>query len=94
MTCSAEDDYRLEHCFSDRLLGDNSRCAPTVASIPTPSSPSAAEMDVRFSITIRQHARLRNLIEAIPEEDWTPISYWMDGTADVAETTCRACPNK
>ena len=24
------------------------------------------EMDVRFSITIRQHARLRNLIEAIP----------------------------
>ena len=30
-------------------------------------------MDVRYSITIRQHARLRNLIEAIPEEDWTPI---------------------
>ena len=45
-------------------------------------------MEVRFSITIRQHARLRNLIEAIPEEDWTPIPYWMDGAADVAETTC------
>ena len=45
------------------------------------------EMDVRFSITIRQHARLRNIIEAIPEEDWTPIPYWMDGAADVAETT-------
>ena len=45
------------------------------------------KMDVRFSITIRQHARLRNLIEAIPEEDWTPIPYWMDGAADVAETT-------
>ena len=45
------------------------------------------EMEVRFSITIRQHARLRNLIEAIPEEDWTPIPYWMDGAADVAETT-------
>ena len=44
-------------------------------------------MDVRFSITIRQHARLRNIIEAIPEEDWTPIPYWMDGTADVAEAT-------
>ncbi len=44
-------------------------------------------MHVRFSITIRQHARLRNLIEAIPEEDWTPIPYWMDGAADVAETT-------
>ena len=45
------------------------------------------EMDVRFSITIRQHARLRNIIEAIPETDWTPIPYWMDGAADVAEAT-------
>ena len=44
-------------------------------------------MDVRFSITIRQHARLRNIIEAIPETDWTPIPYWMDGAADVAETS-------
>ena len=41
---------------------------------------------VRFSITIRQGASLRNLIEAIPEADWTPIPYWMDGAADVAET--------
>ena len=31
------------------------------------------QMDVRFSITIRQHARLRNIIEAIPEADCTPI---------------------
>ena len=44
-------------------------------------------MDVRFSITIRQHARLRNIIEAIPETDWTPIPYWMNGAADVAETS-------
>ena len=44
------------------------------------------KLDVRFSITIRQHARLRNLIEAIPEADWTPVPYWMDGAADVAET--------
>ena len=49
------------------------------------------EMDVRFSITIRQHARLRELIETIPEEDWTPVPYWMDGGGDVAETTYRAC---
>ncbi len=42
---------------------------------------------VRFSITVRQHPRLRNIIEAIPETDWTPISYWMEGAADVAETT-------
>ena len=45
------------------------------------------KLDVRFSITIRQHARLRNLIEAIPEGDWTPVPYWMDGAADVAETS-------
>ena len=42
---------------------------------------------VRFSITVRQHQTLRNLIEAIPEEDWTPIPYRMEGAADVAETT-------
>ena len=45
------------------------------------------ETNVRFSITIRQHKSLRNLIEAIPEDAWTPIPYWMDGAADVAETT-------
>ena len=43
------------------------------------------KMDVRYSITVRQHQRLRNLIEAIPEADWTPIPYWMDSDADVAE---------
>ena len=41
---------------------------------------------VRFSITIRQGASLHNLIEAIPEDAWTPIPYWMEGAADVAET--------
>ena len=45
------------------------------------------KLKVCFSITIRQHARLRDLIEAIPETDWTPIPYWMDGAADVAEAT-------
>ena len=44
------------------------------------------KMDVRFSITIRQHQSVHNLIEAIPEADWTPIPYWMDGAAAVAET--------
>ena len=42
---------------------------------------------VRFSITVRQQAQLRRVIEAILEADWTPIPYWMDGAADVAETT-------
>ena len=37
------------------------------------------EMDVRFSITIRQHARLRELIEAIPEEDEFAAAYEMEG---------------
>ena len=41
---------------------------------------------VRYSITVRQHPSLRNLIEAIPEGEWTPIPYWMEGTADVVET--------
>ena len=45
------------------------------------------DKDVRFSITVRQHPRLRNIIEAIPEGNWTPIPYWMEGAADVAETT-------
>ena len=45
------------------------------------------KMKVRFSITIRQHQSLRNLIEAIPEDHWAPIPYWMEGAADVAETT-------
>ena len=45
------------------------------------------KMKVRFSITVRQHQGLRNLIEAIPEGDWTPIPYWMEGAADVAETS-------
>ena len=44
------------------------------------------KMKVCYSITVRQHAQLRNLIEAIPEDDWTPIPYWMEGAADVAET--------
>jgi len=42
-------------------------------------------MNVRFSITLRQHKGVRHLIEAIPEEAWTPIPYWLDGGADVAE---------
>ena len=43
------------------------------------------KLKVRFSITIRQRQNLRDLIEAIPEADWRPIPYWMEGGADVAE---------
>ena len=44
-------------------------------------------LKVRYSITIRQHKSVRALIEAIPEEAWTPNPYWIGGGADVAETT-------
>ena len=47
---------------------------------------SCRDRSVRFSITIRQHWSVRNIIDAIPETNWTPIPYWMDGAADVAET--------
>ena len=50
-------------------------------------------MGVRFSITIRQHKGLRELIEAIPEQDWTPIPYWMDGAADVAGSPFQSEPD-
>ena len=32
-------------------------------------------MKVRFSITVRQHQSLRQVIEVIPEADWKPIPY-------------------
>ncbi len=43
------------------------------------------KMDVRYSITLGMHRGVRRLIEAIPEEAWTPIPYWIEGGADVAE---------
>ena len=56
------------------------------------------DKSVRFSITVRQHQSVRNIIEAIPEADWTPIPYWMEGAAwlavqvmahNLARWTCR-----
>jgi hypothetical protein len=44
-------------------------------------------MGVRFSISVRLHRGLHRLIEAIPEAAWIPIPYWLEGGADVAETT-------
>ena len=45
------------------------------------------KMEVRYSITVRHHQTLRNVIEAIPKVDWTHIPYWIEGGADVAETS-------
>jgi len=44
-------------------------------------------MTVRFSITIRMSPALHGRIAAIPDDAWTPVPYWIDGGADVAETT-------
>ena len=51
-----------------------------------PMVAACRKMKVRFSITVRQNPQLHNLIDAIPEAEWTPIPYWMEGGADVAET--------
>ena len=45
---------------------------------------------VRFSITAKLSRRLRKAIEAVPEDAWAPIPYWVEGGADVAETTYKA----
>ncbi len=44
---------------------------------------------VRFSITAKLTKAVRKAIEAIPETAWTPIPYWLEGGADVAETRYR-----
>ena len=47
--------------------------------------------DVRFSVTVKSHFKaIRRAIAAIDEEAWTPIPYWLEGGADVAETTYTA----
>jgi hypothetical protein len=48
---------------------------------------AARKRKVCYSITVRQSPALRQKFEAIPETDWTPIPYWLDGGADVAEMT-------
>ncbi len=51
------------------------------------------KMDVRFSITIRQHKSLCNIIETIPEADWTPIPLYLD-FGDGAERGRPAFPSR
>ncbi|MDQ3405044.1 MAG: IS1380 family transposase [Actinomycetota bacterium] len=45
---------------------------------------------VAFSVTVRKNTAVRRAIDAIPDQAWTPIPYWIDGGADVAETTYTA----
>jgi hypothetical protein len=44
---------------------------------------------VAYSITVKLSKSLLTKIAAIPAAAWTPIPYWMDGGADVAEMTYR-----
>jgi hypothetical protein len=41
------------------------------------------------SITVRLDKAVRRAIQAIPEDAWMPIPYWLDGGADVAEVSYR-----
>jgi hypothetical protein len=45
---------------------------------------------VRYSITARKNRSIQRAIDAIGDHDWMPIPYWLDGGADVAETTYTA----
>ena len=64
---------------------DNSRCAPTAASMPT-----AWSSVCRWMWLLHHHPPARppqGVDRGHTRADWTPIPYWMDGAADVAETT-------
>lgn len=41
------------------------------------------------SITVKLNKAVRKAIAAIPDEAWTPIPYWLESGADVAETSYR-----
>jgi hypothetical protein len=44
------------------------------------------QQGVRCSITVRLDQAVNNVIAQIPDDAWTPIPYWLEGGADVAET--------
>jgi len=47
------------------------------------------QQGVTCSITVKLTKAVRKVIAQIPEQSWTPIPYWLDGGADVAETSYR-----
>jgi uncharacterized protein with HEPN domain len=60
----------------------------------TPVLGTAVKLGVAFSVTARQDKKTRAAIDAIPEQAWTPIPYWLSthevSGADVAATTYTA----
>ena len=59
---------------------------------------TAVKLGVEFSVTARQDKKIRAAIEAIDEDAWTPIPYWLStpevSGADVAETSYTAFSGK
>ena len=59
---------------------------------------TAVKLGVEFSVTARQDKKIRAAIEAIEEEAWAPIPYWLStpevSGADVAETSYTAFSGK
>jgi hypothetical protein len=51
---------------------------------------ACGKAQVRFSITVKLFKGLRAVISRIPEADWTPIPYFLDDGADVAECSYQA----
>jgi Transposase DDE domain group 1 len=47
------------------------------------------KQDVTCSITVKVTKAVRQVIRQIPEQAWTPIPYWLDDGADIAETSYR-----
>jgi hypothetical protein len=43
--------------------------------------------EARFSITVRLNRTLRAAIASVSDDGWISIPYWLDGAADVAETS-------
>jgi uncharacterized protein YmfQ (DUF2313 family) len=50
---------------------------------------TAAEFDVRVSITARQDKRVRAAIDAIPDQAWQPMPYWLSTRRSPAPTSPR-----
>jgi hypothetical protein len=44
---------------------------------------------VAFSITVKMNTALHKVISQIPDDAWVPIPYFLEGGAEVAETTYR-----
>ena len=72
--------------------GGNSPCGPTAASIPTPWSPSAAGWMSASPSPFASTKACGISSRRYPKMPGRRIPYWMDGAADVAETTCTPSP--